>query len=61
MIDAWVLYYDGVDLYFKELVGESFTETDPTKWGLPADYQVVMVFQKAQFLQAWIKGKEVRR
>ena len=64
MITAWVLYRNiESDVYsFEERNGMDYLSTDPAAWGLNnARHEILLVMQKASFIQAWVKGKEARR
>lgn len=62
MIRAWVLYenLECGATFFEERDGTRFDSDDPTDWGLPNNeqYYVILVLQQAQFLGAWIEGKQ---
>ena len=63
MIIAWVLYYDGdANRYtLAELNGADYKSLDPESWGLKAGIEIVATFQAAQFMQAWVEGRETRK
>lgn len=63
MITAWVFYYS--ERYgrhvFAECEGSDFRSTRPEDWGLGEDVSILLVLQKASFLQAYLYGNLVRR
>lgn len=61
MIRAWILYYNGNMYLFEERDGTDHASTDPEDWGLPPDYDILLVLQKASFMQAWLDGDPVRK
>lgn len=61
MITAWIFFYDADgQLQLEEREGESYTSVRPQDWGLPEDSIVLLVFQRAQFINAWILGNSLR-
>lgn len=57
MINAWVLYHDGIRNKFENLTGYGgFAETDPLSWGLHGSCKIILVLQAAEFLSAWVEG-----
>lgn len=62
MITAWVFYTDsaGKDK-LAELTGYAgFGSVVPGDWGLSDDCKVRLVMQSAQFIGAWIDGKNIK-
>jgi len=61
VISAWVLYLDiHGDFHFEQCEGTDFTSTNPTDWGLVKANEIILVFQRASFIQAWIEGKPLK-
>lgn len=55
---AHVLYYDGNQHVFTECpVYGRFESTNPEDFGLPAEYDILLVLHKSQHLGAWLNGE----
>lgn len=61
-VTSWVLFTDSSGRHqFRELNGESLTETDPTKWGLHKDCKIILVLHQARFINAFVEGDNIRK
>lgn len=56
---VWVLYYDGNDFHWKELMTLDPTSTDPEDYGLKDDYMIQLVIASFRGGNVYLDGRLV--